>query len=97
MKVRIPKAGAYIDDSEKPKKSKDIDKKQIKSEVEIKSEDKHIPSRSKSAIQKAKVKKKEEGIKLEKNEDTKPQVPATPAKEVPQCLKFKLSNGKMVR
>ncbi|XP_059160163.1 lysine-specific demethylase 7A-like isoform X2 [Physella acuta] len=98
LKVRIPKAGAYIDDSnsEKHKKSKDIDKKLIKSEDEIKSEDKHIPSKSKPVNQKAKVKKKEEGIKLENNEDTKPQVPATPSKEVPQCLKFKLSNGKMV-
>ncbi|KAH9496308.1 Lysine-specific demethylase 7A [Bulinus truncatus] len=89
LKVRIPKAGAYVADLEKDiKYSRDV----IKKNLGGKSRD----SKNNSETNMVKVKKKEVKEEIEvKKEEVKPE-PGTPVKEIPQCLKFKLSNGKMV-
>ncbi|XP_055882880.1 lysine-specific demethylase 7A-like isoform X1 [Biomphalaria glabrata] len=87
LKVRIPKAGAYVADAERDVKDK---KDGLKKHSNSKSKG------SKSRSESHKVKKKEVKEEVEEKKEVVKSEPSTPGKEIPQCLKFKLSNGKMV-
>ncbi|XP_012941200.1 lysine-specific demethylase 7A [Aplysia californica] len=111
LKVRIPKAGAYVagpdaketkpdllglgragavsaDENKAPneRRIKEESSKRVKKGVKKKESDALDPVIAEENVVKEEVVKTEDGGSAD----------GSPAKEVPQCLKFKLSNGKMV-
>ena len=100
LKVRIPKAGTYMPE---PVASADLLTGKLKSELDENKEPK-IKGESSKKSKKGIKSKDGEFLNLDKlkkeevKEEPSPQSSSsTPMKVVPQCLKFKLSNGKMVR
>ncbi|CAL1539070.1 unnamed protein product [Lymnaea stagnalis] len=102
LKVRIPKAGAYVAEGEESGKDTG---QEIKSEGKIhlekklkQEETKEVRAKNTNSGLNKKVKMKKSKEKVEPDEKLEPVKSETndSIKEIPQCLKFKLSNGKMV-
>ncbi|CAG5128861.1 unnamed protein product, partial [Candidula unifasciata] len=113
LKVRIPKAGAYVADHENAVGKSATKAAPKNSKVSKQSADKEDPvaeisphergSRRNKKDSKKNTEGKEpsrsllkESLLQEKVVKTEQESETSPVKEVPQCLKFKLSNGKMV-
>ena len=110
LKVRIPKAGAYIAETgsvdKKPKFDLELDSKtkqglgttdeNLHSKVEVKEENSKKMKKGVKKKDSEKISTEEVGIKKEEIKSNESPL-SSPVKEIPQCLKFKLSNGKMVR
>ncbi|BFZ10607.1 hypothetical protein BsWGS_13645 [Bradybaena similaris] len=113
LKVRIPKAGAYVADHENineisvtktAARDSKINKKSVDSQGPETATSQQEPSSKKNNKDSKKKKGAPEPIRSLLKENllqeavvkTEQGSETVPVKEVPQCLKFKLSNGKMV-